>query len=86
MTGQEYLHIQITIVKLAHEIEKLNLEEFAQMIERAETAGPILDPTLFIKAQNNLAAVKKLARIFLSAKDASIELRETVFTTAAKNL
>jgi hypothetical protein len=42
--------------------------KFIERIERAETVGPIVDPTLYRDAMGNLENIKRLARAFLGVQ------------------
>lgn len=61
LTNQEYINAQNQIGLLAGIVREIPLDDFLAMIDRAETIGPIVDPTLYIKAGKNLAKVKRLA-------------------------
>lgn len=61
MKQAAYEMTQEQLVILAQLINPLPLVEFLDAIDRAETLGPILDPTLFHKAGRRLEQVKALA-------------------------
>lgn len=62
MTPQEYLATQVALVAAAKAVFKLDLPAFLADICRAESTGPLLDPTLYRRAGGRLERVKRLAR------------------------
>ena len=63
MNRQEYLKTQETIVICSSWIlgQKIDFDGFFKRIEKAETLGPILDPTLFQRGAGDMEKVKRLA-------------------------
>ena len=61
MTKIEYQQTQQTLLSMIPLVATMPLEEFIQAINSSETLGPILDPTLYMKAGDNLKLIKKLA-------------------------
>jgi len=61
MENKEYLAVQTAIMNIGTQLEGLDLEAFLRQIGRADTMGPILDPTLYRKAQNRLSAIREFA-------------------------
>lgn len=84
MKANEYAATQVAIIQLGRQIKKLPLEAFIKIIVNSETLSPMIDPTLFMKAQDNLRAVKKLAKAFKEVQEAFAECEETVFKTAVR--
>lgn len=70
LTAAEYQLCQDMLVSLAQQVRSLPLGRFMRMIERAETAGPVLDPTLFLRGQRSLAEIKKMAEGALGFQNA----------------
>lgn len=70
MTNDEYLQTQSQIALLAGLAKDLPLEEFLDRIEHTESTAPIFDPTLWIKGEKRLEAVKALAHGALALKRA----------------
>lgn len=62
MTDAEYLSLQCQLILLANLIEPMNLKEFIQRIDLAHTIGPIVEPTIYAKAQRHLFHVERIAR------------------------
>lgn len=60
ISDAEYALIQAQLNVAVAMIKSLNLREFMNRIEQAEAAGPILDPTLYRKACESLASVKRI--------------------------
>jgi hypothetical protein len=65
MEDAEYLATQTKIGILIPLVRDLPLREFLGWINRAETVGPILHPTLYRQAMHNLETIKGLARALL---------------------
>lgn len=61
MDQQTYLQTQTIVMTIAAEVRKLQLDEFLNQISQTESAGPMIDPTMYRAAQKNLSIVKKLA-------------------------
>lgn len=62
LSGEEYMGTQALLLSCARMIRLLPLSDFLLMIDRAETTGPILDPTLYRKAMHNLGEIKAMAQ------------------------
>jgi hypothetical protein len=62
----------------------LDLERFLAQINQAESLAPMLDPTLYMKARDNLHAFKKLAMSLLPVKTAFEDAFKAILETAAK--
>jgi hypothetical protein len=75
MTDPEYLSTQQAIIVAAQAVMNVDLDGFLSRIRRAESAGPVLDPTLYRQAQKNLQAVKDLAEALVPFKRAAMKLR-----------
>jgi hypothetical protein len=61
MTDEQYTQTQRTLMRLAVELQGLDLDGFLARIAEAEAAGPVTDPTLFRRGAPALAAVKAVA-------------------------
>lgn len=61
MNEELYIQTQQQIMFLAQIVNELPLREFIAAGRRSEAIGPIVDPTLWIKASANLADVIRLA-------------------------
>jgi hypothetical protein len=65
MTDAEYALVQSQVMSIAEMVEATlpieKLDAFIERIERAETMGPVLDPTLFIRAGKAMAKIKSVA-------------------------
>ena len=61
ITEGEYLEVQGQLTLLATAVREMPLAAFLAAIGKAETLGPIKNPTLFIQASAQLAQVKALA-------------------------
>lgn len=86
MKRHEYDNAQQLILLCAQGIDGLpfKLDEFIAAIERAESTGPVLDPTLYMKGKDNLEQIKiiaKAARRFKKEVQPALEvLRENQST------
>ena len=63
MDNEEYKMTQEMLLMLARQVRLLKLGEFLRAIDRAETLGPSLDPTLYRASlyDGNLERIKRLA-------------------------
>jgi hypothetical protein len=65
VTDAEYALVQSQIMSIAELVEATlpieRLDAFIERIERAETMGPVLDPTLWIRAGKTMAKIKAVA-------------------------
>lgn len=84
MTNEEYRKTQTAILNLSKEICKLDIVDFLAQMNLAETAGPILDPTLYRRAQHNLEAMRELAKCFLPVPGAMDKLLYAALKTSAQ--
>lgn len=62
MDSDKYLMIQNQLILFASLIENMELEEFLQAINRADTIGPIMDPTLWMKGKDNMHKIERIAQ------------------------
>jgi hypothetical protein len=61
MEEGKYLEVQMQLETLAGIVHDIPLKEFLEAAEVADAVGPILDPTLWIRANRNLKRIKALA-------------------------
>lgn len=80
----KFLKTQMTIAKLGREASTLDMASFLKYINQAEVCGPVVDPTLFIKAAGNLRALKKVAMAVIVLQEAHHELFRSVLETTVK--
>jgi hypothetical protein len=78
MTEAEYKKTQGKVVQIARAVEDLDLSGMLLAIGRAEAVAPILDPTLYRKACDNMRAIKKLVQSLQPVQAAAAELRLAV--------
>ncbi len=78
MSNDEYQSTQKQIVRMANEIEQMDLSVFLDRIEVADTMGSILDPTLYMRAIDDMNRVKKLAKAFKNVQDVFKEIKSEV--------
>lgn len=81
MDSKEYLRTQATIVNMGLALRNLDLTGFLNQITKAETLAPMIDPTMYKKAQDNLTAIKKLATALLPVQLAFEEVWDAVLKT-----
>ncbi len=62
MTNDEYLSTQNALVLIRSMLTTLDLGAFIQTGERAETVGPLLNPTLYLEGGAELKKVIALAK------------------------
>ena len=61
MDRDKYELIQNQIMLLGSAVSDLDLDQFIEAIDRADSVGPILDPTLWIKTHDTMYQIRKLA-------------------------
>lgn len=61
MTKVEYMATQQQLLWLAGLVSTLDLVGFLRCIGSAESVGPILDPTLYVRGSTKLDAIKRIA-------------------------
>lgn len=83
MKGKEYLHVQATIIQVGKSVQGLDLDNFLRCISNAKSVAPILDPTLFRKAQANLEAIEKLAMAVKQVQETFEVVQQAVIGTVA---
>lgn len=86
MKKELYLATQMTLIQIGQTASRLPLETFLEAINNAETVGPILDPTLMKRAEENLQAIKELAEAVLMVKEKFGKTFEAVIKTAIRDM
>jgi hypothetical protein len=74
MEPKKYIETQMRIIEMGKIAASLDIETFLICIRNAETMAPMIDPTLYRRAQNNLEAIKRLA---ICAKQMQVAFNET---------
>jgi len=69
MTEDEWLAVQSQVIALCSILPSMPLRDFVDGINRAEAIGPILDPTLWVKACSRMEEIKSGAECLLHAQD-----------------
>jgi hypothetical protein len=82
MNGKEYMTTQMRLIEIGKIADTLDFDGFLKAISNAETVGPIVDPTIYRKAMENLHAIKKLAEAGRPVKTAYGETFKAVMNTA----
>ncbi len=78
MEEGKYLEVQTQLMTFAGIVLNMPLKEFLEAAERAETVGPILDPTLWMKANQRLTMIKDLARKLKAFQDEARSFKEVL--------
>jgi hypothetical protein len=68
MNEAQYLIVQKQLVVLAAVVQEMPLAEFLSAIDTADTLGPILDPTRYLKASEEMHNIESLARALMPFK------------------
>ncbi len=71
MNKTAYLQTQTHLQSLAQIVKDMPLYDFIKAINRAETTGPIVDPTLYREGSENLTKIKRLAQALLPFQKAA---------------
>ena len=61
MKKEEYQQTQTQLLEIMHTVSSMDLNGFVNATNRAESVGPILNPTLYRAGQENLEIVKRMA-------------------------
>ena len=62
ISNEDYVLLQGQLLLFGSVVKDWNLEGFLQRIDHAEAIGPIIGPSLFIRAESNLRKIKRLAQ------------------------
>ena len=84
MDGKTYITTQMRIIEAGKIVNSLDLEAFLKCISNAEAVGPMIDPTMYMKAMDNLRAIRKLAEAALKMRTAYEETFAAVLETAVR--
>ncbi len=84
MTDQKYKATQAQMLALGLAADKLDCLGFLERVSTAETLAPVINPSLFQKASQNMEAIKQLALAFQQVKTAMEKLRMAVVETGVK--
>lgn len=82
MKASKYMETQNQLINIGRALDTLDLDGFLRSISKAEALAPMLDPTMYRKAQANLQGLKRLAESLRPAQTAFAELRGAVLETA----
>src|SRR5690349_335999 len=74
LTDQAYYEMQNHIGIVVGIIVRMELEEFVERINQAEAVGPVLDPTLYLRAGDALQQIKQVASALLEVKQTALRL------------
>lgn len=61
MDREEYELTQNQIMLLGSAVKDLDLDDFIAEIDHADTVGPFIDPTMWIKGHESMYQIRKLA-------------------------
>ena len=75
MEKEEYVRMQTSIIMFADLVCEMDLDEFIAHINHAEAVGPIVDPTLYMQAQESLDKIGRIARALNGFKKTVIKIR-----------
>jgi hypothetical protein len=82
MDGKKYIETQMRLIEMAKIANSLDLEAFLKCISNAEAVAPMVDPTLYLKAMDNLKAIKNLAEVGLKVQEAYDKTYKAVLNTS----
>ena len=74
MDDAEYLATQQQIILFAKLIRGVDVQAFLERINRAESIGPVLDPTMYRKAAPALDTIKGLAEALLPFHEEAVKV------------
>lgn len=84
MTNKEYMVTQVKMIEIGKVLDTLDFEGFVERCRMAEAIGPVIDPTLYQRAIDNLEAVKNYANKLNHAKYAFKKVFEAVLSTSVR--
>jgi len=76
MTDEEYTMTYQQVVMLAGLIAEMNLPGFLERISLADSIGPILDPTLYLRASRNMHQIEEVARSLNECRRVILKIRQ----------
>lgn len=76
MEPEEYELIQWQLLNLGAVVADMDLPGFLAAIRKAETLGPILDPSLYIQAGEQLDQVRRIAVKANELRQVVLQIRE----------
>lgn len=82
LSKEEYMRTQMQIISIGRAASTLNLDAFLADMSEAEAVAPMIDPTLYRKAIENMRAIKDLARSIQPVKEAFEKTFHAVVKTA----
>lgn len=82
MTGKEYVKTQLALIAIGQQVDLLDIESFLACISRAEAVAPLLDPTLYKKACENMQALRELAYSLQEVKTKFTKMQGAVLRTS----
>ncbi len=74
MTDEEYGETQRQVVMVSVLVNNMDLEGFLERISLAHSAGPILNPTLYRDAMDNISKIESLANALRSFQGKAAEV------------
>lgn len=83
MRNDDYEKTQSAVIKAGISLVNLDLDGFLHRIDLAESVGPFVEPTLFIRGADNLAAIKELAEAARNFQSAFDKMRVAAIRTLA---
>jgi hypothetical protein len=78
LSREQYIAVQDCLVALGQVVARLPLAEFLAQIERADSVGAVLDPTLYRAAAGKLDAVRDLAFRFRAVQAEALKQAPTL--------
>ena len=76
MTREEYQETQEFIMNLARHVQLIDLTEFLNSISLSHAMGPMVDPTLYRDAHDNLSKIERIARAAAEFRRIVMEVRD----------
>ena len=75
MKAEQYMQTQHQLMVIASLVAEMPLEEFLADIQKADSVGPILNPSLWIAGNEKMQMVKQLAQAALDVKTVTLKHR-----------
>src|SRR5687768_3441112 len=80
----DYSSTQQKILLHSQLICELDLEQFIDRIETSEAVAPLFDPTLYMRAADNLQAIKELAVALRRFQKVALDVRDRAKAKAGR--
>jgi hypothetical protein len=76
MDNEQYLNVQSQVLLITTLVKTIPLKEFIEAANKADTLGPIFDPSLWLLANKPLQQITALAKGLKEFQDRAIQIEK----------